>query len=408
VTKRILKLVLYNCLVLVLFLVACEAAATAVKSVQDSYKFRQLVRQTAQAGASDQADVAGFLKEQDRAMRLSWTPYTYWRRAPVSGKYVNVDANGIRRTWNPPGPSSPRIRVFMFGGSTMWGTGSRDDYTIPSELSKSLAGSFGSAVEVVNFGEAGYVQTQEMIAFLKEIQRGNVPAVAVFYDGYNDAFAAFQSGVAGTPQNEFNRVREFNLLTSGPRFYLEWVRQSNLFLMISGVTARMRETSYFSHRSGGPDAAPSQGQSSHLIGDVLGIYGADIRMLKALGAEYNIKTLYYWQPSVYTKATLAPGEQAQASSDPSFASFYRATVARLKDSPLPNSGSFRDLTGAFDQHPERVFIDTMHVSERGNAQIAALIAADVAGVVRQLLQRPPGTVAPAAHPDRLNPPEPRP
>ncbi|MGD0200810.1 MAG: hypothetical protein ABSD27_08680, partial [Bryobacteraceae bacterium] len=241
-------------------------------------------------------------------------------------------------------------------------------------------------VEVVNFGESGYVQTQELITLLKEIQRGNVPNVAVFYDGYNDTFSAFQNGAAGRPQNEFNRVREFNLLQSGPRFYLEWVRHSNLFWLLSGFAGHLRQMNYFAHHSRQTGAASPQDEGVHLIGDLLGVYDTNVRVLKAVGMEYSIRTFYYWQPSVYTKANQTPEERAQANSDPSFERFYRATIARLKDSPIEKIDSFRDLTGTFDGHPERVFIDTMHVSERGNERIAGMIATDVASAVRQLLQ----------------------
>jgi len=381
-----LKNVLYNCLILVLLLAVCETAATVVKFASDSYKQHRLDRQTAWAVAFDRSELAEFSKEQERAMRLTWTSYSYWRRAPVSGRYVNVDANGLRRTWNPAALSSPRIRIFTFGGSTMWGTGSRDDYTIPSQLSKALAGSFGSAVEVVNFGEAGYVQTQELIALLREIQRGNVPSVAVFYDGFNDTFSAFQNGAAGLPQNERNRVAEFNLLQSGPRFYLEWVRQSSLFWLLSGFAERLPRISYFAHRSRPTDAALAQDEGRRLISDLLSVYDTNVRVLNSVGMEYHIRMFHYWQPSVYTKANQTPEERALADSDPRFERFHGAAIARLKDSPIEKIGSFRDLTAAFDGHPERIFIDTMHPSERGNERVAGMIAADVADAVRQLLQ----------------------
>ena len=50
----------------------------------------------------------------------------------------------------------------MFGGSTMWGTGARDACTIPSLLARALQGR-GMSLEIINFGETGYVRTQEVI-----------------------------------------------------------------------------------------------------------------------------------------------------------------------------------------------------------------------------------------------------
>ncbi|MER3445854.1 MAG: hypothetical protein C4291_03015 [Candidatus Dadabacteria bacterium] len=79
----------------------------------------------------------------------------------------------------------------MFGGSTMWGTEARDDFTIPSILSKKLWRR-GIRCDIVNFSGSGYVSTQEVIALLIELQRGNIPNLVIFYDGINDTYSAYQ------------------------------------------------------------------------------------------------------------------------------------------------------------------------------------------------------------------------
>src|SRR5262249_6342036 len=63
-----------------------------------------------------------------------------------------------------------------------------------------------------NVGQSGYVSTQEVIELSLQIRNGNIPDVAIFYDGINDTDAAFQHGVAGVPPKEINREGEFNLL----------------------------------------------------------------------------------------------------------------------------------------------------------------------------------------------------
>jgi len=386
---RTLKLVVQNCLVLILLVVVCEAGASAIRALFDSSKARQADQEMIRPEGLDPGAFSQFVKEQNGAWRFKWTSYAYWRRVPMSGKYVNVDANGLRRTWNPS-PLAPRhVRVFVFGGSTMWGTGSRDDYTIASQLSKTLAKSFGSGVEVVNFGESGYVQTQELITLLKEIQRGNVPDLAVFYDGYNDVFSAFQNSQAGLPQNEQNRVREFNLLQSGPHFYAEWARQSSLFWLVSGAAGHVGWLRRFAPQPKQTGAASQADVSSpKLTSDALAVYGANLRMLQSIAAQYHIRTFHFWQPTVYSKEQKSPEEKGLANQDPSFAEFYLMAMEQLKDSPFQGISSFHDLTHAFDGRPERIFIDTMHVSESGNEHIAGLIESNIAGAVSQMAQSP--------------------
>ena len=169
---------------------------------------------------------------------IRWEPFTYWRYRPHLGQYVNLDANGLRRTWNMP--TDQPVKVSMFGGSTMWGVGARDEFTIASMLSKMLAQVFPSRVQIANYGTTGYVSTQEMIFLLRELQQGQRPDIVIFYDGYNDTFSAYQSQVAGVTLNEHNRAAEFNLLrpTRTRALFLEVLKRSNLYNLMEGISTK--------------------------------------------------------------------------------------------------------------------------------------------------------------------------
>ncbi len=391
-TKKTLKLIIGNIFVLILILAACDLIATGILYTRDSVKQYLWSRRANPGVPLNPHDLADFEKEQLRAGGIDesqWSSYVYWRRAPISGKYVNIDADGLRKTWNPPGLPEQPIRIFMFGGSTTWGTGSRDEYTIPSQLSKILAQRFGPRVEVVNYGEGGYVNTQELIRFLKEIERGNVPQIAIFYDGYNDVFSAFQNGIAGIPQNEINRVREFSLTKSGPKFYQEFVMRSNLFLLLSQSVGYVRHVSNREHWSRAFESRVSNPSSELLISDLLKIYGNNTRIIHAVGREYNVRVFTFWQASVYTKAELAASEKSAAEWDPVFGKFYGQTTTALEASPITKMDSLYNLGGIFNGHPEMIFEDSVHISERGNEIVADRIASEVAGTVTQLLREQP-------------------
>src|SRR3954451_8179244 len=119
----------------------------------------------------------------------------------------------------------------MFGGSTLCGIGARDHYTIPSFLSKMLTQAFPERIRVTNYGTTGFVNTQEMILLIRELQRGCRPQIVIFYDGYNDTFSAFQNRIAGIPLNEDNRVAEFNILQSSRTrdLFLAALKRSNIY-----------------------------------------------------------------------------------------------------------------------------------------------------------------------------------
>jgi hypothetical protein len=391
-TKKALKLIIGNFFVLVLILATCDLLATAILFTRDSVKQYLWARRSNPGVALDRHELIEFEKEQLRAGGIDesqWSPYVYWRRAPMSGRYVNIDADGLRRTWNPAGLPARPIRVFVFGGSTVWGTGSRDDYTIPSQLSKILAKQFGPKVEVVNFGEGGYVNTQELIAFIKELERGNVPQIAIFYDGFNDVFSAFQNGEAGIPQNEINRVREFSLTKSGPKFYKEFVMRSNLYLLFSDGVGYVRHITNHEHYSRAFESRVSNPSNQALIADLLQIYGNNTRMLHAIGGAYDVRVFSFWQPSVYTKPELTSSEKAAEDWDPVLKDFYRQTSQAFDSSPVAKMDSFYNLSGIFNGHPEMIFEDYVHVSERGNEIIANQIASEISGAVTQLLHEQP-------------------
>jgi hypothetical protein len=131
--------------------------------------------------------------------QMEWRPYVLWRRRPFVGRLINVDGAGLRRTWDPPHLGEGARSVFALGGSTLWGNGARDEHTIPSELSR-LLNDAGRPARVTNFGELGFVSSQNLITLLLELRSGHVPDVVVCYDGVNDVIAALQNKRAGVPQ----------------------------------------------------------------------------------------------------------------------------------------------------------------------------------------------------------------
>lgn len=139
-------------------------------------------------------------------LQTRFAPFVHFTLAPHDGPLIEIDAEGRRRV--PGTATSTRApTVWMFGGSTMWGMGARDEGTIPAHLTRLL----GHEVRVVNFGQVGYLSTQEVLTLLLELQAGRRPDVAVFYDGVNEVFPALKLGQAGLPLDVARRRAEFNI-----------------------------------------------------------------------------------------------------------------------------------------------------------------------------------------------------
>jgi hypothetical protein len=186
----------------------------------------------------------------------------------------------------------------------MWGTDQRDSATIASITAQRLAGFArpGVTYEVTNFGETGYVFTQEMIELQLQLRRGNVPDVAVFYDGINDVASAVQADEAGIPQNESNRARDFDRgrrlstadeglpadLSAFATIGKAVVERSQLLRRLMAAVSSQR-----------PGPARS---NEALAADIAAMYVGNVDIVEALSRKYGFSVLYVWQPTLHTSA----------------------------------------------------------------------------------------------------------
>ena len=318
---------------------------------------------------------------------LQWRSYVYWRRKPFAGSYINVDADGIRQTTLPeprqPAPGTA-LKVFMFGGSTMWGAGVGDAATIPSILAKELQRQ-GVVAQIVNFGETGYVSTQEVMTLMLQLQKGNIPDLVIFYDGVNDTFSAYQQHLAGLPQNEFNRVREFNLSSAGA------FKQRRDMVIQDVVTklATLRFAKGLLQRLGvrrkaelvanpvalGQPEADSQALAQALINT----YTNNMELVSALSKHYRFEYLFYWQPTIFQKASLTKYELGQREAVQTIEPFFRKTYDLMQQSALVarREPSVHDLSLLLTDVPHPMYLDWCHLGEAGNKLIAQRMAQDV-------------------------------
>jgi lysophospholipase L1-like esterase len=329
-----------------------------------------------------------YFKEENSKPLYKWHSYVYWRNVPFKGKYINIDAEGLRQTWsgidNKSSAETKNLRVFMFGGSTMWGTGARDEETIPSFLAKMLTQEYGFNVKVTNFGMGGYVTTQEVMAPLRELQSGNIPDLVVFYDGVNDAFSAFQNrSIAGIPQNESNREREFNLLRPQMirRLYKEALLatflNSSTYQVMRSVVRRITGRDLL-HVEWEPAVYPPPHQVANEAGRV---YSWNVTFVRNLGQIYGFKTLFYWQPVIFTKDKLTVYEQEVVNGANAFRRYYEEAAIAAK-TQLADVDMFHDISNVFSGDPKPYFIDTAHITGAGNEIVARRMLKDVVPIVQ--------------------------
>jgi lysophospholipase L1-like esterase len=299
-------------------------------------------------------------------------PFLLWGVPKWQGKYVNNDSGELRgflrRTVNPPCAKSPR-KLWIFGGSTVYGTAVPDWATLPSYLSQDLNLAGDTCTVIFNLGVEGYVSTQELILLTEQLKAGQRPDIVIFYDGVNDAATA-QPG-PGPPE---------------PHFYYEMVKgriegswQGRFDFLRKSSAVRLAEMIKRSFRQ--EHSVPLSPEILHAkVAATLDNYEANLGLAKALGRVYGFKLYCFWQPSLYyghkprtafeqELPDVNPTDMARNPWSLLIAGAYQEAEIRATQ-----NGDFVFMGGLFDTTSNPIYLDSAHLGPRGNELAAQAIA----------------------------------
>lgn len=317
---------------------------------------------------------------EDKALRKSvYQPYVVWSRKPYDGQLIDIDAEGRRATFHSS-DNAEALRLWMLGGSTMWGQGAPDAETIPSYVAQMLNQELDLDVQVENLGEIGYVSTQEIVALIRQLQLGRRPDFVIFFDGVNDApAAALWPEILGTHMN-FYKIRD--------RFEAPGRRQNRQVKTAIAHSGMVRFAALLSEKFGlspaahsGEWNAPRDAAEVRRRGETAArLWLENCGLIRDLGVAYGFVPIFVLQPSLLVGAKdLHPSEQelqiteqeneAKREGMAVYAEMRRAVREMLpqQDSDL----AIYDASDLFADVAEPIYIDYVHMSGRGNRYIAA-------------------------------------
>lgn len=302
-----------------------------------------------------------FWREFSAVRGVRYEPFVLWRQVPRRGTYLGIGDDGLRVT---PGAQcrAGAFRVFVFGGSAAWGWGAPDSSTIPALLQTELA-SRHTPLCVVNYGQPGWVSTQEVIELERQLQRGHIPALAIFYDGYNDAL---HSRINRTPAAHYSLDHFADRLTTARRV-------PPLAQLLHGTAAWRLASRLRRGAPAGGDAPPLPPDSAErLAAATADQYHANVKIVAALASAFGFEYAFFWQPMLGTGSRRpTPEERAYAPVlDPPF---FRAVDRRVR-AAAGDGHHWYYLGDALDAQDSTVFIDHVHVTPDGNAIVAKHIA----------------------------------
>lgn len=287
-------------------------------------------------------DLEALLREQESLPRPSYQPYVVWRSRPYEGTYLHVDERGHRVT--PTSSGDPEaLRIWMLGGSTVFGYGAPDEQTIASHLARRLMEELDLPVRVENLGQGGYVSTQELIHLLRELQLREPPHAVIFYDGYNDAVAIKNWPEAPGTHFQVDRIR-----SRFERAFVPLIQSSALSRVLERIVQRLA-----------PPRPPIPPEEARVLGDrAADLWLRNASLATSLGESHGFHTGFFLQPA------------------------HRHSVLEAMGESLGQRPAVHDLRDAFRGEEDRFFLDTVHLAGPGNDRIARRIAEKLVPTLR--------------------------
>ena len=305
---------------------------------------------------------------------VDYDPYRGWWVRPGRHEDLYVEPSGYRHTEQTlQGDEATWRRVFLMGGSAMWGFTARDRATIPSWVARQLAAQGIEDVKVENKAQCAFNLTQNVATLEQELRAGARPVAVVFLDGINEVGPVAEGEQAGEVYGQADARRRF-ALGHGSTNELLLALASNLHVVraLQGLRSAPK--------------APELDVPA-ACAKIADNYLNLVRIGEALGREFGFTPLFFWQPALATSSKpLGPWEAHLMADD-------RDPLVRLTKACLPDVEArlatrrdidFFPLNAIFDHVEGDQFLDHYgHVTEQANGVIAAAITERLGPVLRE-------------------------
>ena len=293
--------------------------------------------------------------------------YVIWRVTPSLGGSINID-NGLRRTLHSR-CAAGAYSIWMFGGSGLWGNFNRDGETIASHLAKRYE-DLGRQVCILNYGQRGWSNTQEVIQLMLDLKRAaRRPDLVLFYDGTVDAALPAEGDDVDVHQGFRRFKQKFEGWNPGREAGFSYLLNTNTYLALQWLAERLQRG------QGPPPRRYSDDEISQMVDRTLANYSNNRDVVKALSQAYGFQYLFLVEPFLPTaEKPLTPAEarlvdeaRVDAGSTQIMAAVYRALQALKRDDVVYLGDAFKDRA-------EKLFIDPTHFNAAGSHLMAERIA----------------------------------
>jgi len=319
-----------------------------------------------------------YWKEQQPAQKVQYEPYVLWRRAPFNGSAISIDADGIRRTLHTHCDAST-FTVWMFGDSVMWGWGSPDSETIPSLVAADYEKA-GKQVCIVNYGEKGWANTQELFELIQELKHADHrPDVVLFYDGGTEAFTAYENKKVDVHSNYLDFKNYLEGWITEKKSGFSYLSRSNTYHLLENIAAKVAPKKV-------ANDSVSESDAETWSRAIMQNYQENMDIIDLLAKQFGFRPIFAWYPNMAVGHKQLTADEAVLSHRlkkrfPGMDLVYRAAYEKCREVSRPDLYYLGDL---LDDTTAPLYRGIAHLNATGNQMAADRLF--------QILENPPHPV----------------
>jgi hypothetical protein len=299
-------------------------------------------------------------------VKREYYPFEIYRSGFTSTNTININRYGFRDHSHFLNYTEQPINIGVFGGSTIWGFGVKDDETIPFYLDSLL----GSSYKVHNFGELGFTSSQELYRLINLLHENINLDFIIMYDGVNDVFQQIQKDRVLLPNHvgselltqSFSKPKVVNWdLFFGKSLNNIFVK--NIFHWVSLLGHKFN----YEYPVSSKDSWHNCDEKVEKISSILinnWNYGNLIARSKGI---YSVCVL---QPLIYFYPEISLDHSDPLSQDSSLRNCYEMVYDRIYMLADSLGVDYQDMSAYPKLNNGDLFIDFHHLSSRGNFLIA--------------------------------------
>jgi hypothetical protein len=195
-----------------------------------------------------------------------------------------------------------------------------------------------------------------------------VPDLVIFYDGVNDVYAAYESGLPGVHVTLADVAAKFE---EPEHPLVKWFKTSRQFALFERLVDKAKPGRSGNGQALSPDTE-SDNDIDQLANSVTNIYLSNHKIVSALAQEYSFEYAFFWQPhlAVGGKALTREEQVLKSRMDPALAKLTKAVYGDIT-SEAADRENLWDIAYLFDEEDRQIWIDDWgHVTPEGNRLVA--------------------------------------